>query len=86
MKSLEGFDGIFNLTDPQNTAHSVRLDCQSFFHKLDFYDAKGLIKIENYISFGECEYLYENFTKCLTTEKIKCVDSEDIFSTDCKCE
>ncbi len=86
MKLVEGFDGIFILSNPKDVSRKLRLDCQSFFHKLDFYDKQNNMIHENFISFGECEYLYENFSTCIAQEKTKCVDTEDIFNKDCKCK
>lgn len=86
IQSIEGFDGIFNLTNQNDENRKLRLDCQSFFHKLDFYNKQDQMLFENYISFGECEYLFDNFNKCLKNEKIKCVDTEDIFNESCQCD
>lgn len=86
MNSMDGFEAMFELINPNSKSHSVILDCQSFFHKLDFYDSSGQLTEENYITFGECEYLYENFNKCLQTEKVKCIDNQDLFNPDCICK
>lgn len=84
IKNLSDFYGVFILTS-KSQSEKIKLDCQSYFQKLDFLDANDNIIFENYITYGECEYLYENFNQCLSTEKAKCVDSEDIFNQDCSC-
>lgn len=86
INNVEGFDGIFILSNSNDHSRQLRLDCQSFFHKFDFYDGTNNMLFENFISFGECEYLYENINACLKQEKTKCVDTEDIFNEDCNCK
>lgn len=86
MKNMSGFDGIFILTNGSSNQGEVHLDCQSYFQKLDFYDEKSQLLFENYISLSECEYLYKNFSNCLQKEKIKCIDSDDIFNENCQCQ
>jgi len=86
MENVEGFDGIFILSNPNDDARKLQLDCQSFFHKLDIHDKNNNLLSENFISFGECEFLFENFNSCLNQDKIKCVDTEDMFNLDCECK
>ena len=85
LETYEDFDAVFVLSNDQNNKQTVKLDCQSYFHKLDVLDNQGSVLQENFISFGECEYIYKNITQCLKKEKIKCIDSEDIFNTSCNC-
>lgn len=63
---------------------SVVLDCQSFFHKLDFYHKDRLIK-EFYIDQGECHFIYSNTKQCFSKKGHYCFDSKDIFKKDCHC-
>lgn len=86
LETFEDFDAVFVLSNEQNNNQTVKLDCQSYFHKLDVLDKQGAILEENFISFGECEYMYDNITQCLHDEKSKCIDSEDIFNTSCSCD
>lgn len=82
----QDFDAMFMLTKQNDLSVKVKLDCQSYFHKVDILDSTNNILSENYISIGECEYLYNNFTRCIATEQIKCIDTDDIFNESCKCE
>lgn len=86
LKNYEDFYGIFILSDKNHPDTKVKLDCQSYFHKMDILDSQNNILVENYITFGECEALYYNYKNCIQSEKIKCIDSENIFNEDCKCE
>lgn len=80
------FEIRFNLYSDQSTDASAVLDCQSFFKKIDFFDKKGLLVSENYITMGECEYLYEQTMSCLDKSLNKCLDSDYIFSDTCSCD
>lgn len=83
----ENFELRFLLEGPPTkTEGHVILDCQSFFQKIDFFDSKGKITSENFISINECEYLYQQTVKCLQKEKRKCFDSEFLFYDECGCE
>ena len=85
MKNIEDFEGVFVISNTFSKQEYAKLDCQSYFHKFDIYNTKDQVVQENYISFGECEYLYNNFATCIKDEGIKCLDTEDIFDQDCKC-
>lgn len=85
IETFSDFDAIFVLTNTLDNSQYAKLDCQSFFHKFDIYTKENKIISENYISFGECEYLYKNINKCLNHEKIKCINSEALFNLDCQC-
>lgn len=62
------------------------IDCQSFFQKADFYNAKSSLLSENYISVHECTEIYANIKSCLKQSKIKCLDSNYLFDTGCECK
>lgn len=86
MDNFEDFDGMFLITGQGSGQNEyAKLDCQSYFHKFDLYDSNNNLKHENYISFGECEYLYKNFKSCLNKQGSKCVNSDDIFDQNCDC-
>lgn len=86
MDTLEDFDAVFIISGKKGYNDDyAKLDCQSYFHKFDFFNSSNQLTHENYISFGECEYLYKNFKSCMQKEGIKCVDTEDIFSQNCQC-
>ena len=86
ISNFEDFDGIFILSNTHDDSRKIKLDCQSYFQKVDIFDRQNTMLSENYITYGECEYLYKTITECLETENSKCVDSEDIFNSSCKCQ
>jgi hypothetical protein len=85
MTVVEDYDGVFTLSSHEHQK-SARLDCQSFIHKLDFFNEHNQLTHENYISTKECEDIYHNINNCLGLEQIKCFDTQDIFSLDCQCQ
>jgi hypothetical protein len=85
IKNVQDFEGVFVISDTANSKEYAKLDCQSYFHKFDIYDQKNQISHENFISFGECEYLYNNIQSCIQKKGIKCVDTDNIFDQNCEC-
>jgi hypothetical protein len=85
IKNVQDFEGVFLISNTTGTKEYAKLDCQSYFHKFDVYNAKDQVSHENFISFGECEYIYKSFQSCIKKEGIKCLDTDDIFNQDCKC-
>ena len=85
MSRKSGFSNMFNLETNKKESGHISLDCQSFIQKVDFFDKKGSLYSENYISINECQYLYNQTLKCLKTNKQKCFNPDYIFNTDCEC-
>ena len=85
MRNVQDFEGIFLLSDNTGSKEFAKLDCQSYFHKLDIFNSKNQLSHENFISFSECEYLYKNFKSCIKQVGVKCLDTNDIFDQNCKC-
>ena len=86
MTPEENFELRFLLEGSRKSEGHVTLDCQSFFHKVDFFDSNGKITSENFISINECEYLHQQTVTCLEKAKKKCFDSEFLFYDGCDCQ
>lgn len=85
MTVVPDYDANFYLKHSQNQSFYFNLDCQSYFNKIDLYNSAGDLVIENYISTGECYYLWENINECIAKEGGKCLDTEDVFNPSCQC-
>lgn len=83
---VEDFDAVFILSNSIDTQDYAKLDCQSYFQKLELYNSKDILQSENYITFGECEYIYKNFLQCMQSTGSKCINSQDILAEDCNCK
>ena len=85
MTKYPNYEVNFKLTG-QDIPYYAQLNCQSFFQKFDVYSKDHKLLNENYISIGECEYIYNNLSQCLATHKTKCIDTADLFNPSCSCE
>ena len=83
-KVVPNYDINFEL-ELTNASEYGRLDCQSFFKKLDFFSSDNQLISENYISIDECEYIYNNIQSCIAQNSTKCIEEGDILNTSCKC-
>jgi hypothetical protein len=80
------YDAVWELENSQDGTVSAVLDCQSFFHKLDFIHNPSGEVLENFLSFKECEDIYYKVTDCLKTEGYVCIDTDDILDNQCYCK
>lgn len=85
LEPYEFFDYRFISEDIGNPKKFIDLDCQSFLHKLDFYENDEIIS-ENYVSVSECQYLFETFHSCIKEVGFMCVDSGNLFKSFCDCQ
>lgn len=85
ISNLPDYEASFLLTNSKTTDYYLTLDCQSYFNKLDGFDAAGKLITEHFISTGECYYLWENVKNCIQTAGSKCINTEDLFNPDCSC-
>lgn len=85
LSKVEHFDLRFLGIDAEDGQKFIDIDCQSFLHKLDFYQ-DGQLTFENYISERECAEILETFGACIEEEGFMCVDSKDIHKFYCECE
>lgn len=79
-------EAVWNLENSYDGTISAVLDCQSFFHKLDFYHNPSGEMAENFISFSECKNLYDKISTCIDEEGVVCLDTDDIFVDSCYCK
>ncbi len=79
------FDINFTLNSDEHDKYYANLNCQSFIKKFDFFDKNDQLIFENYISIGECEYLYQQTMQCLDNDIPKCFDPSDLFKASCDC-
>ena len=86
MSTMSGFEIAFKLTPFNQTGGHIVLDCQSYFHKFDFYDQDNKLAFENYITIDECKDLFLNTKSCLSEQGKKCFDPNNIFDTNCGCK
>lgn len=78
-------DAVWELENSNDGTVSAVLDCQSFFHKLDFvHNPSGEI-LENFLSFQECEDIYYKVTDCIKNEGYVCIETDDIHNIQCYC-
>ena len=79
-------EAVWNLENSYDGTISAVLDCQSFFHKLDFiHNPSGEVS-ENFISFDECKFVYDKVSNCLETEGFVCLETDDILAEGCYCK
>lgn len=79
-------DAVWNLANTKDPSLTARLDCMSFFHKLDFiYTPTGDV-LENVISSPECEYMYNKISQCIDKEGYVCIETDNLFQDNCFCK
>jgi len=79
-------DAVWELENTNDGTVSAVLDCQSFFHKLDFYHNPSGEMIENFLTTHECQELYYKVTDCLQSQGSICLETDDIFKNQCDCK
>ena len=79
------FEVKFLLSSQNNHQNKVVLDCQSFLHKLEFYDASDSLYAEKFIDIYQCEEIYLNVMNCFDRGEVKCIDENDILNPNCTC-
>ena len=85
IKPVSGYTAKFSLEDSTSNDFVI-LDCQSFFQKADFHDRNGKLTSENFITIGECEYLFNITNTCLANGQVKCFDADYLFNDECPCQ
>jgi hypothetical protein len=79
------FDAVWELENTNDATVSAIIDCQSFFHKLDFiHNPSGEI-IENFLTTNECQDIYLHVNDCIEKEGYVCIETDDIFNDQCFC-
>lgn len=79
-------NGVWTLDNTKDPSLSARLDCMSFFHKLDFiYNPTGDV-LEQVLSASECEYMFNKISSCIDSEGYVCIETDDVFQDNCFCK
>lgn len=79
-------DAVWTIENSNDGTISAVLDCQSFFHKFDFYHNPSGEISENFVSTSECQFLYDKISTCIDKEGVVCLETDDIFVDSCYCK